>query len=190
VRAARTARSHGHAELARELNAAALRLEPGAINLYRELAFLELELGNLQEARSYLEVLSFVDINDRDAALALADLDFRQLGQPVLAADIVRRTFTGVTPPDMVEILAAEAWLLGRPDDAINEFIKLSRSPLVSGDTYLTILRIAYAGGFTDVARLVAGKALEGFAADDPHRLRVEYLLTRRLQASPAATAR
>jgi Tfp pilus assembly protein PilF len=181
VRAARTARDHGLAELARELNAAALRLEPGAINLYRELAFLELELGKLQEARSYLEVLSFVDTSDRDAALALAHLDFRQLGQPVRAADIVRRTFTGVTPPDMVEILAAEAWLLGRPDDAITEFVKLSRSPLVSGDTYLTILRIAYAGGLTDVARLVGGKALESFADDDPRRARVEFLVTKRL---------
>jgi tetratricopeptide (TPR) repeat protein len=181
VRAARTARNSGHGELARAHHAAALRLEPGAINLYRELAFLELELGNLQEARSYLEVLSFVDTTDRDAALALAHLDFRQLGQPARAADIVRRTFTGVTPPDMVEILAAEAWLLGRPDDAINEFVKLSRSPLVSGDTYLTILRIAYAGGGADVARLVAGEALEDFAGDDPRRARVEFLLQKRL---------
>ncbi len=184
VRAARTARDHGHAELARELNSAALRLEPGAINLYRELAFLELDLGKLQEARSYLEVLSFVDTSDRDAALALALLDFRQLGHPVRAADIVRRTFTGVTPPDMVEILAAEAWLLGRPEEAITEFTKLSRSPLVSADTYMTILRIAYAGGFDDVARLVGEKVLEGTAEDDPRRARVEFLLQRRLKAA------
>lgn len=189
VKAARTARDHELPELARRLNESALRLEPGAIGLYRELAFLELELGHLSEARAYLEVLSFVDTADRDAAMELARLDFRRLGQPVRAAEVVRRTFTGTIPPDMVEILAAEAWLLGRPEQAITEFIQVSQSPLVTADTYATILRIAYAGGSDDVARLVGGLFLQHAAADDPRRARVQFLLDRRLPKPAAAPA-
>ena len=186
VRAARTARDHGLLEEARQLCELALRTEPGAITLYREMGLLELQLGHLQEARNYLEVLSFVDTEDRDAAMELARLDFRRLGQPVRAADVVRRTFTGTIPPDMVEILAAEAWLLGRPQDAINQFIQVSKSPLISADTYLTVLRIAYAAGFDDVARFVADLTHKSMADDDPRRPRVEYLLDKRLP-KPAA---
>jgi tetratricopeptide (TPR) repeat protein len=182
VRAARTARLHGLPDLARQLNEMALRTEPGAITLYRELGFLELEAGALEDARSYLEVLSFVDVEDREAVMALAQLDFRQLGQPVRAADVVRRTFTsGTIPPDMVEILAAEAWLLGRPQDAITEFYKVSKSPLISPDTYLTVTRIAYAAGLDDVARFTGDLMLANTPADDPRRPRVQWLLDRRL---------
>lgn len=187
VRAARTARDKGLLEQARRLCELALRTEPGAIGLYREMGFLELQLGQLQEARNYLEVLSFVDIDDRDAAMELARLDFRQLGQPVRAADVVRRTFTGTVPPDMVEILAAEAWLLGRPQDAVNQFIQVSKSPLISADTYMTVLRISYAAALDDVARFVADLALKNMAAEDPRRPRVEFLLDKRL---PKPTAK
>ncbi len=179
VRAARTARAHGLLALARQLNELALRMEPGLITLYRELAFLELELGNLETARSYLEVLSFVDLDDRDAAMELARLDFRQLGQPVRAAEVVRRTFTGIIPPDMVEILAAEAWLQGRPKDAISEFYKVSRSPLISADTYTTVMRIGWASGEAEVARFTANLLQQSTTEDDPRRARPQWLLGR-----------
>ncbi|HEX5012155.1 MAG TPA: tetratricopeptide repeat protein [Planctomycetota bacterium] len=181
VRAARTARAHELPDLARQLNELVLRTEPGAIALYRELGFLELEIGHPEQARAYLEVSSFVAPEDRDAAIELARLDFRQLGQPVRAADVVRRTFSGTIPPDMVEILAAEAWLLGRPTDAIEQFYKVSKSPLISADTYLTVTRIAYAAGLDDMARFTADLVLQNTAADDPRRARMQWLLDRRL---------
>ena len=181
VRAARTARANELPDLGRQLNEMALRTEPGAIALYRELGFLELETGHLEQARSYLEVSSFVDTEDRDAAIELARLDFRQLGQPVRAADVVRRTFSGTIPPDMVEILAAEAWLKGKPQEAIEQFYKVSKSPLISADTYLTVTRIAYAAGLDDVARFTADLVLQNTAADDPRRARMQWLLDHRL---------
>jgi tetratricopeptide (TPR) repeat protein len=82
IRAARTARAHELPDLARQLNELALRTEPGAISLYRELGFLELETGHLEQARSYLEVSSFVDTEDRDAAIALARLDSASSASP------------------------------------------------------------------------------------------------------------
>ena len=90
-------------------------------------------------------------------------------------------------PPDMVEILAAEAWLLGKPQDAVNQFVQVSKSPLISADTYMTVLRISYAAGFDDVARFVADLALKSMAADDPRRPRVEFLLDKRLPKTTPA---
>jgi len=185
VRAARTARAHGLLELAHRLNELALRMEPGAVLLYRELAFLELEMGHLETARSYLEVLSFVDLDDRDAAMELARLDFRRLGQPVRAANVVRRTFSNMVPPDMVEILAAEAWLLGRPEEAITDFVKVSYSPLISADTYTTVMRIAWASGEDEVARLTANLVLQNTSEGDPRRARAEWLLSRLPKPAP-----
>ena len=186
LRAARTARSVQLPKLARKLNEAALRTTPGAVQLYRELAFLELDEGRLEEARSYLEVLSFVDVNDREAAMALANLDFQQLGQPVRAAEIVRRTFTSNPPPEMTEILAAEAWLLGRPTDALNDFYSIGSSPLITPDTYWTVARIAFAAGQDDVARSLFDLFLARSGEDDGRRARAEYLKGRARQTAGA----
>jgi tetratricopeptide (TPR) repeat protein len=177
VRAARTARSNHLADLARELNTLALRLAPGAITLYRDLAFIELEEGHLEVARRYLEVLSFVDLNDRESAMALAELDFRQLGQPTRAADVVRRTFPGTLPPAAIEILAAEAYLLGRPIEAINKFRSIAESPLITADTYRSVARIAYASALDEVARLLYETALLAYPQDAPQRARIEWIL-------------
>jgi hypothetical protein len=93
----------------------------------------------------------------------------------------VRRTFSGTIPPDMVEILAAEAWLKGKPQEAIEQFYKVSKSPLLSADTYLTVTRIAYAAGMDEVARFTAELLLQNSADDDPRRPRMQWLLDHRL---------
>jgi len=181
VRAARTARTADLPELAREFNNLALQIEPGAINLYKDLAFLERQDGHLDRSRRYLEVLSFVDLNDREAAMELAKLDFQQLGQPLRAAEVVRRTFGSALPPDGVEIVAAEAFLLGRPLDAITAFYAVQGSPLVSAATYLTVARIAYASGIDEIAKPLFELVVKNIAADDPRAARPQWLLEKRL---------
>ncbi|HTE06151.1 MAG TPA: tetratricopeptide repeat protein, partial [Planctomycetota bacterium] len=181
VRAAHTARTNALPDLARELNNLALQIEPGAINLYRDLALLEREQGDLDRSRRYLEVLSFVDLYDREAAMDLARLDFLQLGEPLRAAEVVRRTFGTTMPPDAVEIVAAEAFLLGRPVDAIKAFYAVQGSPLVTADTYLTVARIAYAAGIDEIAKPLFDLIARSLPADDPRVARPKWLLERRL---------
>jgi hypothetical protein len=181
VRAARTARTNGLDALARDLTNLALQIEPAAINLYRDLAELEQEQGHTETARRYLEVLSFVDLQDREAAMDLARLDFQQLGQPTRAADVVRRTFTTGMPPDAVEIVAAEACLLGHPMDAIKAFYSIQHSPLITADTYITVARIAYASDLDEIAKPLFQLVVNSLPEDDPRRPRALWILDKRL---------
>jgi tetratricopeptide (TPR) repeat protein len=181
VRAARNAHLSGLADLAESLCDAALLADPGSLTAVRELAFLHLESGRLDTARRYLEVLSFVDTNDKDSGMALARLYFQQLGQPSRAAEVVGRTFTGTKPIDGVEILAAEAYLAGRPDEALGLFQTVARSPGITPDTYLTVARIAYAAGEDATARLLYDRVLEKLGPNDPRRPRAHWLRTVRL---------
>jgi hypothetical protein len=170
---------------ARELNALALRQDPGSINRYREMAFLELEDGHLEPARRYLEVLSFINLTDRDAAQALAQLYADQLGRPIDAAEVVRRTFLGQPPPWAVSILAAEDYLLGDPQAAINKFSAVRASPLLSDSVYYSVARIAYASGMTDTARNIIEYVTSNGDREHPFFRRAHWLLRHRL-APPA----
>jgi tetratricopeptide (TPR) repeat protein len=185
VRAARIAHRGGHADLAVALCEAALLADPGSLNAMRELATLDLEAGRLDTARRRLEVLSFVDPGDQSTGLTLARLYFQRLGQPARAADVVRRTYPGSKPIEGTEILAAEAYLAGRPDEALSLFQSVARSPGITPDTYLTVARIAYASGKDDVARALYDRVLEQLGPSDPRRPRAFWLRTVRL-AQPA----
>ena len=187
VRIARMARLGGQPELARALLRAALGADPGSLAVYRELAQLELDQNNLDTARRYLDLLTFVDQYDRDAGLTLAQLHFQRLGQPDKAADVVRRTYPGSMPIEAAEILAAEAYLHGHIKDALNQFFNAARSPLISADTYLTVARIAYAGGQDDVARQLYDTVLQKLSPNDPRRPRAQWLRDERLAAPAAA---
>jgi tetratricopeptide (TPR) repeat protein len=181
VRSATAARRWGLLERARKMNELALRITPGSVRLFSELAYLELEEGNLDTARRYLQVLSFTNATDRGTAMVLANLDFQRLGRPRRAAESVRRAFHGSLPPPAVEILAAEAYLLGRPDDAIQQFHAISRSPLLSADTFMTVARIAYSSGDDIIARLLFEQVLLTTEDGDPRRPRCEWLCEVRL---------
>jgi tetratricopeptide (TPR) repeat protein len=185
VRATRLATRAGHADLAVELGEVALLVDPGSLAATRELSTLDLEAGRLDAARRRLEVLSFVDSSDKGPGMTLARLYFQQLGQPSRAADVVRRTFTGTKPIEAVEILAAESYLEGRPDEALGLFQAVARSPGITPDTYLTVARIAYASARDDVARALYDRVLEQLGPTDPRRSRAHWLRTVRL-AQPA----
>jgi tetratricopeptide (TPR) repeat protein len=185
VRIARAARLGDQPAQARALLRHALGADPGSLSVYRELAQLELDQNNLDTARRYLDLLTFVDQYDRDAGLTLAQLHFQRLGQPDKAADVVRRTYPGSMPIEAAEILAAEAYLHGHIKEALNQFFNAARSPLISADTYLTVARIAYAGGVDDVARQLYDQVLQKLPPDDPRRPRAQWLREERL-AAPA----
>ena len=186
VRVARTARLAGQADAARAVLRHALGCDPGSLSVYRELAQLELDENNLDTARRYLDLLTFVDQYDRDAGLTLAQLHFQRLGQPDRAADVVRRTYPGSMPIEAAEILAAEAYLHGHIKDALNQFFNVARSPLISADTYLTVARIAYAGGQDVTARQLYDQVLQRLPPNDPRRPRAQWVREQRL-AAPAA---
>ena len=175
--AAREARKSGIVDLARTLNELALKIEPGAIIQFRELAFLELEQGNLDKARRYFEVITFVDQNDKESALALARLLFEKAGQPHVAADVIQRAYQHNMPPQAVEILAAEEFLRGQPEEALTSFAKVRNSPLITADTFLSVGRIVFASSLDDPT---AVSMFEQFLllADPEHpaRPRAEYL--------------
>jgi tetratricopeptide (TPR) repeat protein len=181
VRAARIATRAGLTDLTVPLCEAALLVDPGSLTAIRELASLDLAEGRPDAARRRLEVLSFVDPGDRDPGMTLARLYFQQLGQPARAADIVRRTYSGTKPIEATEILAAEAYLAGLPDEALLLFQAVARSPGITPDTYLTVARIAYASGKDDVARALYDRVLEQLGPNDPRRARAQWLRTTRL---------
>jgi Tfp pilus assembly protein PilF len=181
VRIARMARLTKLPDPARKLLRDALRAEPGSLLVYRELAQLELDQNDLDPARRYLDLLTFVDQFDRDAGLTLAELHFQRLGQPDRAADVVRRTYPGSMPIEAAEILAAEAYLHGHIKEALNQFFNAAHSPLISAGTYLTVARIAYAGGEDDTARQLYDQVLQKLPLDDPRRPRAQWLRTERL---------
>jgi tetratricopeptide (TPR) repeat protein len=181
VRAARIATRAGLTDLTVPLCEAALLVDPGSLTAIRELASLDLAEGRPDAARRRLEVLSFVDPGDRDPGMTLARLYFQQLGQPARAADIVRRTYSGTKPIEATEILAAEAYLAGQPDEALLLFQAVARSPGITPDTYLTVARIAYASGKDDVARALYDRVLEQLGPNDPRRARAQWLRTTRL---------
>jgi tetratricopeptide (TPR) repeat protein len=187
VRSARLAHAATHTDLALELCDFALLVAPGTLPAMREKASLDLEAGRLDSARRHLEVLSFVDADDKGAGMTLARLLFEQLGQPTAAADVVRRTYPGSKPIEGVEILAAEAYLQGRPSEALALFQSIARSPAITPDTYLTVARIAYAAAQDELARKLYDTVLEKLAKDDPRRPRAHWLRTVRL-AEPAPT--
>lgn len=188
--AAGTARRSGLSTLARELNGMALRLEPGNVLLYRELAFLELEEGHLDTARSYLEVLAFVDRADKEAPLALARLLFEQVGQPHLASEVVKRAWPHSMPPLAVEILSAESYLRGNINDALSRFHVLRDNPLVTPDTVLDLAKMALAAGVDDGAAATFDIFLMQAAKSHPARARAEALRAScRLSAPVASTA-
>lgn len=175
--AAREARRVGLNDLARQLNELSLQLEPSAIIQFRELALLELQEGNLDLARRYLEVLTFVDPDDKESALSLARLLFEQIGQPHLASDVIERAYKHNMPPQAVEILASELYLRGDPAGALNLFLKVRTSPLVTPDTFLSVGRIAFASGIDDAAAASMFDLFLARAPDDhPGRARVELM--------------
>lgn len=174
---AREARKAGHNDLARTLNELSLRLEPGAIIQFRELAFLELEEGNLDKARRYFEVITFVDQNDKEAALALARLLFERAGQPHVASDVIERAYQHNLPPQAVEIIAAEYFLRNDPQTALATFSKIAASPLLTPETFLSVGRIAYASGLDDAAAMAMFEQFLLTAPEDHHaRPRADYL--------------
>lgn len=174
--AASVARRVGEPDLARQLNELALEIQPGNVMLYRELAFLELEQGHLDTARRYLEVLSFVDLSDKEPPLALARLLFEQVGQPHKAAEVIRRAYPYSMPPMAVEILAAESYLRGRIDDALNSFHTLASNPLVTVETILDCARMAFAAGRDEGAAVTLDLFLTTAPKDHPSRPRAEVL--------------
>jgi tetratricopeptide (TPR) repeat protein len=190
VRAERTAYALELPDLAHALGRIALRLNPGSLPVYRDMATLELDRGELEAARRYLKALSFLKPGDRETSLQLAQLDFQQLGHPVRAAEVVRRTYPGTKPIEAIQILSAEAYLHGHPAEALNLFYAVARNPLISGDTYLTVARIAYASGEDLMAKLLYQRSLELLPADDARRGPVDWLLKERLATvEPAASA-
>jgi tetratricopeptide (TPR) repeat protein len=174
--AASTARRTGLPSLARDLIGTALRLQPGNVMLYRELAFLELEDGQLDTARRYLEVLSFVDRTDKDPPLALARLLFEQVGQPHKAAEVIRQAYNYELPTLAVEILGAESYLRGRIDESLSSFHSLRNNPLVTPETTLDLARMAFAAGRDDGAAMTLDIFLTTAAKDHPGRPRAEKL--------------
>jgi len=174
--ASKTARRTGLADRARQLTELALQLQPGNVLLYRELAYLELEEGNLDIARRYLEVLSFVDRSDKGPPLALARLLFEQVGQPHLAAEIIRRAYHYSMPPLAIEILGAEAYLRGDMDDALASFQSLRNNPLVTSDTILDLGRMAFAAGLDEPAAAALDLFLATAAREHPGRPRAQAL--------------
>ncbi len=189
VRASATARNNDLIDIARELNRMALRLDAGEKNRFQELAFIELAEGNLHTARRYLEVLSLIDISDKQSAKALAQLYFNQLGKPVEAAEVVRRTFTVQPPPWAVTILAAEEYLLGHAEDAIRRYRAVERSPLLDDDTFYTVAGIAYASGNLEMAHDIIQYILVKGDRDHRWRERAQWLFEKRLANLPHATA-
>ncbi len=181
VRAARTARMDDLPDLARRLNEMALRLEPGSITQYRELANLELEEGHLDIARRYYEVLSFADLSDKETSIILAKLLFSRLGRPIEAAEVIERTFTHSLPPDAVEIMAARAYLEGDPAAAISEFAAVVGSPLITDETLMSVALIAYASSQDDVARALLDLVMEHVGAESPLYPRARFLRQERL---------
>ena len=181
VRAVRTARSAGLNDIARRLNDLSLRLDPGNIGRYREMALLEMEEGNLDTARRYLEVLTFIDLADRDSAKALAQLYADQLGQPIQAAEVVQRAFPSNPPPWAVSILAAQAYLRGDAEGAIEHFNAVSGSPLLTDDVFYDVARIAYASGQHALAASIFQYVVNHGDRDHPERPRANWLLSRRL---------
>jgi tetratricopeptide (TPR) repeat protein len=173
---ATTSRKSGLLDLSRELHLLGMRLDPGNILLYRELAFLELDQGNLDLARRYLEVLSFVHKSDKDPPLALAQLLFEQIGQPHLAAEVIRATYSAFMPPSAVEILAAETFLRGRTEEALKLFNALRSNPNVTADTILNVGRMAFAARHDKVAKLMFDTFLTTAERDHPARKRTESL--------------
>jgi tetratricopeptide (TPR) repeat protein len=174
--AASTARRTSLPSLARDLIGTALRLQPGNVMLYRELAFLELEDGQLDTARRYLEVLSFVDRTDKDPPLALARLLFEQVGQPHKAAEVIRQAYNYELPTLAVEILGAESYLRGHIDEALSSFHSLRNNPLVTPETILDLARMAFAAGRDDGAAMTLDIFLTTAAKDHPGRPRAEKL--------------
>jgi len=184
IRATGTARLQGFSSLARQLNLLALRLDSGNIELYREYAYLERDEGNMDLARRYFEVLSFVDIDDKQAALDLAEIYFSQLGQPLQAASVIDRSFYGTLPPVAAEIIAARAYLMGNPEDAINEFYAVIGSPLITEYTVMHVARIAYASGQDEIAAGLLELVLQQAPSGHPLHSRADFLLHRRLQTA------
>lgn len=177
-RAARTAHEAGLLPQARTLNLLALQLEPGSVAQFQELAFLELEDGRLDVARRYLEVLSIVRPFDREAPLALARLLFEQIGQPHLAAEVIRQTYSKQQmPPAAVEVLAAEAYLRGDAMLALESFRKISRHPDVTADTILTVARIAFAAHLDTEAKAVFEQFLARAAPNHPALTQAKAML-------------
>ncbi len=177
-RLGRLARSAGLRTYARQLNKLALQIEPGSVGQFQELASLEIEDGNLDIARSYLEVLSIVRPYDREGPLTLARLLFEQIGQPHIAADIIRRTYgRQIMPPAAVEVLAAESYLRGDSETALHLFRKISHHPAVTPDTFLTVGRIAFASGLDDEARGIFTQYQKFVGLDHPTAGRVSSLL-------------
>ena len=177
-RAARISREQGDRDRARTLNDLALQLEPGSVAQFQELAFLELDAGRLDVARRYLEVLSIVRPFDREAPLALSRLLFEQVGQPNLAADVVRRTYgRQVMPPSAVEVLAAESYLRGDALAALEAFRKISRHPEVTADTILTVARIAFASRLDKEAALLFEQFITRARPDHPAHARAAAML-------------
>ncbi|GEM_PF-1849283 len=176
MEAATAARHTGLLELSRELHEAAMHLDPGNIQLYRELAYIELEDGHLALARRYLEVLSFVNRGDKDPPLALARLLFEQVGQPHLAAKVIRSAYATSMPPSAVEIIAAETFLRGKTSEALALFHSLRSNPLVTPDTILNIGRMAFASEHDDVAKIMFDLFLTTAAKEHPARPRTAVL--------------
>ncbi|GJM20160.1 MAG: hypothetical protein DHS20C15_00750 [Planctomycetota bacterium] len=160
----------------RRLYEHALLLQPGAIEHFRELAYLDLEQGNLISARRFLEVLTFVEPSEKKAVLSLARLLFEQIGQPHQAAAFVQGAYQNNMPPEAVEVLAADAYLSGRGEDALTYFQRVAKSPLLTEDTYLTVGRIAYAAGLDESAAKVFDLFLLRAPDDHPARARVEAM--------------
>ncbi|MFT7461713.1 MAG: tetratricopeptide (TPR) repeat protein [Pseudohongiellaceae bacterium] len=186
---ASTARHSGLLELSRELQLVGMRLDPGNIQIYRELAYIELEEGHLDLARRYLEVLSFVNRGDKEPPLALARLLFEQVGQPHLAAKVIRTAYATTMPLSAVEILAAETYLRGRTTEALQLFHALRSNPLITADTVLNIGRMAYAAEYNDVAALMFEHFLKTASKDHPGRGRVAAFAAACAVSKPTETA-
>jgi len=165
-----TASKSGLPDLSREMTLFGLRLDPGNVQLYRKLAFLELEQGNLGLARGYLEILSFLNPSDKDPPLALARLLSEQIGQPHLAAEVIRSTYSTSMPPSAVEVLAAETCLRGRTAEALALFHSLRSNPNVTTDTVLNIGRMAFASQHDDIAKVMFDLFLTTADRDHPGR--------------------
>jgi tetratricopeptide (TPR) repeat protein len=163
---------------ARLLNNLALQWEPGSVELFRDLAAIELVEGNLEAARRYLEAVSIIQPNDRESPLALARLLFEQAGQPHVAADVIRQSYgQQLMPLAAVEVLAAELYLRGKPEEALQIFHEVRHHPQVTTNTLLTVARIAYAAGLDEEAIAIFNQFLQAADTRHPARDRVKSLL-------------
>lgn len=182
VRGARTARLNGLIDLAYDLTRRALLLDPGSTIHLRELALLEVEIGNVDRARRYFEALRVIDTRDREAAVTLAQLYFEDIGEPMRAAEVIDGTFLGNMPPEATLILAARTYMQGDGPGAIAEFASIIGSPLITEYTMMSVARIAYASRQDDTARSLFDQVLG--AVDDGHELwgRTTFLRNRRLK--------